>query len=59
MLRQELGYDLRAEGEGHASVVLAPAHGLLVRVRPQQVAEESLVWYIGGTHDATYLLHRL
>ena len=29
---EELGDHLRPEGEAHAPVVLAPAHGVLVRV---------------------------
>ncbi len=56
---QELGDDLGAEGEGHAAVVLAPAHRLLVGVGPQQVAQQPLVRHVRRPHDAPDLLHRL
>lgn len=56
---EELGDHLRPEGEAHAPVILAPAHGVLVRVWPQEVAEEPLVGDIGGPHDPPDLLHAL
>jgi len=40
---QELGDHVLPEGEGHAAVVLAPAHDVLVRVGPQQVAQQARV----------------
>ena len=40
---QELGHHVLAEGEGHAAVVLAPAHDVLVGVGPQQVAQQTRV----------------
>ena len=56
---EELGNHLGPEGEAHAPVVLSPAHRVLVRVRPQQVTEESLVRNICGPHDPPDLLHAL
>ena len=56
---EELCDDVGAEREGDAAVVLAPAQHILVRVGPQQVAEEALVRHISGTHDPSHLLHRL
>ena len=56
---EELGDDLGAEGETDAPVVFTPAHGVLVWIRPEQVAEEALVGHIRGAHDAADLLHRL
>lgn len=43
MFLQEARYDVGAEGEGHASVVFAPAGDVLVRVGPQEIAEETAV----------------
>ncbi len=59
VLVQELCRHLRAEGEGDPPVVLAPPHGVLVRVGPEEVAEEALVRDVGGAHDPPDLLHRL
>ena len=59
MLVQELCRDLRPECEGDAPVVLSPAHRVLVRVRPQQIAEQALIWHVRRPHDPPDLLHRL
>lgn len=56
---EEFGDHVGAEGEGHAAVVLAPAEHVLIRVRPQQVAEEALVGHVRGAHDPPDLLHGL
>jgi hypothetical protein len=55
MFLQEPGNYVRAEGEGDTTVILAPASDVLVRIRPQQVAEEAaignlfkLVWFRGN-----------
>ena len=53
MFMKELGYHLSSEGEGDSSVVLPPAHGVLVRVWPEQVAEQPLVRNISGSHDTS------
>ena len=46
VLLQEAGHHVLAEGEGHAAVVLAPPHNVLVGVRPEQVAEEARVFWV-------------
>lgn len=56
---QELGHHVGPEGEGHAAVVLAPAQDVLVRVGPQQVAQQALVRHVRGPHDPPDLLHGL
>lgn len=56
---EELGDHVCAKSEGDAAVVLTPAQHILVRVSPQQVAEEALVRHISGAHDPSHLLHRL
>ena len=43
MLLQEPRHDIWAESKGHASIVLAPASYVLVRVGPEKVAEESAI----------------
>lgn len=76
------------EGEGDTSVVFAPPSDVLVRIRPQEIAEQAAIGdlvesadhgrsflrtpqhgtesrkgkcrtYIGGSHDAANLLHRV
>ena len=56
---EELGDHLGAEGEGDATIVLAPSLNVLVRVAPQEVAQKALVWHVRWSHYASYLLHRL
>ena len=56
---EELGHNLRPEGEADAPVVLAPAHRVLVGVWPEEVAEEPLVRDVCGPHDPPDLLHAL
>lgn len=56
---QELGDNIRAEGEGDATVVFAPARHVFIRVGPQQVTQQPLIWHIRGSHQAPDLLHRL
>ena len=43
VLLEEAGDDVRSECEGDTTVVLAPPGDVLVRVRPQQVAEQAAV----------------
>ena len=59
VLVQELGDDLAAERERDAAVVLAPARYVLVRIGPEQVAEEALIGHVRRPHDPPDLLHRL
>lgn len=56
---KEFADDLCAKGEADSSVVFSPAHGVLVGVRPQQVAQQPLVGHVCRPHDATDLLHAL
>jgi hypothetical protein len=51
---QERRHNIRAEGERHASVVLAPANDVLLRVRPQEIAQQA--WRHTDTHGAVTLL---
>jgi len=54
---QKFGDDFGAECERDAAVVLSPSHRLLVRVGPQQVAQQTLIWHVRRTHDTPNLLH--
>lgn len=51
--------DIRAERERNAPIVLAPARNVLVGIRPEKVAQETRLGYIGRPHDAPDLVHRL
>jgi hypothetical protein len=46
-------------GERDSTVVLTPTGDVLVRVRPEQVAQETSVWHVRRSHDPSDLLHRL
>ena len=48
VLLQEARHHVRAEGEGDAAVVLAPAGDVFVGVRPEEIAEEPAVWNLTG-----------
>ena len=48
---EELGDDVGAKSKGDPAVVLAPPLHVLVRVGPEEVAEQARVGYIGGPHD--------
>ena len=41
VLLQEAGDNVGAKGKGHTPIVLAPASNVLVRVGPEQVAQEA------------------
>jgi len=56
---QELGDHIHAEREAHTAIVLAPALNILVRIAPQEVAQQPGVRHICGPHQATDLLHAL
>mmetsp|Transcript_17525 Transcript_17525/g.54741 ORF Transcript_17525/g.54741 Transcript_17525/m.54741 type:complete len:529 (-) Transcript_17525:13-1599(-) len=58
-LAEELGDDVLAEGEGDAAVVLAPAHHVLVRVGPEEVAEEARVGDVRRSDDPLDLVDLL
>lgn len=59
MLVQELGDYFCTKSEGDSSVILTPSHSLLVRVWPQKVTKETLIWYICRPHNTSNLLHGL
>jgi hypothetical protein len=42
----ELLNNVRTEDITHSSVIIAPSLNFVLRVRPEQIAEEACVWYI-------------
>lgn len=59
MFMEKLSNHFSTKCEGHSSVIFTPAQDILVRVRPQEITQEALVWHICGAHDPSDLLHRL
>lgn len=59
VLMQELGDHVGTERVRDAAVVLAPTHHVLVRVRPEEVAQQALVGHVGRSLDAANLFHRV
>lgn len=43
VLLQETRYNVGAEGEGDTAIVFAPACDVLIRIRPEQIAEKTAV----------------
>lgn len=43
MLLQESRNDVRAEGEGNTAIVFTPPSDIFVRIRPEQVAQQTAV----------------
>ena len=56
---QEFGHHVGAEGEGNPAIVLPPPLNVLVRIGPEQVAEQTRVRHVRRPHDPPDLLHRL
>lgn len=56
---QEFGHHVCAEGEGDSAVVLSPPQHVFIRVGPQQITQQALIWHVRGTHHTPNLLHRL
>ena len=56
---EELGDHVGSKCETHSPVVLSPALDILVRVRPEQITEQSGVGDICWSHDPPDLLHAL
>ena len=56
---QELGYNFWSKCEGNSTVVLSPAHGFFVGIRPQEITQETLVRHVCRAHDPANLLHGL
>ena len=59
VLVQETRHDGRAERVAHAAVVLAPIRRVLIRIGPEQVAEQAGVGHVRGPHYTPDLLHGL
>lgn len=53
---EELGDNVRTEREGDAPVVLPPPLGVLVGVRPEEVAQQARVWHVRWPGDRTDLV---
>ena len=56
---EEFGDYFGSECEADSSIVFAPSHRVLVGVRPQQIAKETLVGDICRPHDTANLFHTL
>jgi len=59
MPAQKLRYDIFTKCEAYAAVILTPTNDVLVRVGPQEVAQQARVGYVRRPHDALNLLHIL
>jgi len=59
VLVQELGNDLCTESKRHTAVIFSPTKGILVWIRPEQIAKQALVWHVCWSHYPTDLLHGL
>lgn len=57
MFFQELRHNIRAECEGHTTIVLTPAFQLLIRIGPQKIANDARIRDICGTHESANLIH--
>lgn len=49
MLVQELGDLVSSKGEGDATVIVTPPRAITVRIRPEEITEETLVRNINRT----------
>ena len=49
MVLQEVGHHVSSEDETHSSLVLRPPRHTLLRVGPQQVAKQALIWHLERT----------
>lgn len=59
MFVQKFGHHICPEREGDTAVVLSPAEDVFVWVGPQQVAQQTLVRHVCGSHYSADLLHGL
>jgi hypothetical protein len=59
LLFAEYTYILCTKCETHSPLILAPSIGLLVRIAPKEVAEQSAIRYICGFLDFLDLFQRL
>lgn len=56
---QEARDDIRAKGERDTTIVLTPPGDVLIWVGPQEIAKQTAVGDISGSHDTADLLHRV
>lgn len=49
---QESRYNVRAECEGDTSVVFTPSGNILIRIRPEQVAQQTTIRNLEYVSDA-------
>mmetsp|Transcript_75279 Transcript_75279/g.152207 ORF Transcript_75279/g.152207 Transcript_75279/m.152207 type:complete len:264 (-) Transcript_75279:29-820(-) len=56
MLLQESAHNIGAKDEGHSTIVLGPTSDLLIRISPEEIANQSGVWDVCWAHDALDLL---
>lgn len=59
VLLQKSGNYIRAEREGHTTIILAPSSNILIGIGPEEVAQETAVGNVGGPHHPANLLHRV
>lgn len=59
VLLQKPADHIRSKRERDTAIVFTPPSNVLVRVGPEQVAQEAGIGDIGGAHDAADLFHRL
>ena len=57
VLLEEFGHHIAAERERHTSIVLTPAFDVLVRIAPQQIANDARIRHVSGARDASNLVH--
>lgn len=56
---EEFGDYFGSECKADSSIVLAPSHCVLVRVRPKEITKKTLVRNICRSHDTANLFHTL
>lgn len=59
LLFQEVRHHVRPEDKTHPPFILLPPLNALLRVRPQQVTQQSLVRHLHGPHNLENLLKTL
>lgn len=59
MLFEEASDNVAAKGERDTTLVLSPSINILIRVRPEKIAEETSIWDISWTHNVSDLVHRM
>ena len=59
LVLQEIRYDVTAEDEADSPLVLSPARHALLRIGPQQIAEQPLIRHLQRPNQLQYLLQIL